>query len=145
MAKSHGETIRGLVEREAGRIRKIPEQEAARKPSSDAWSKKEIVGHLVDSASNNHQRFVRAMLFGDLSFPAYAQNDWVRSQGYADESWDLLVDLWSALNLHLAHLIGAIPVERFSAPCRIGEKPPIPLDALIADYIRHLEHHLGQL
>jgi len=145
MATVHGEKIRGLVGREAGRLRMIPAQDAARRPSADAWSKREIVGHLIDSASNNHQRFVRAVVSGDVSFPAYTQNDWVRAQRYSEESWDLLVDLWSAFNLHLSHLIDRIPEESLSAPCRIGEKPPILLEALIADYVRHMEHHLGQL
>jgi hypothetical protein len=84
-------------------------------------------------------------VFGEVSFPAYTQNDWVRAQGYAEESWDLLVDLWSSFNLHLSHLIDWIPAARLTAACRIGDKAPMPLEALIADYIRHVEHHLAKL
>jgi hypothetical protein len=114
-------------------------------PAPGKWSKKEILGHLIDSASNNHQRFVRALLSEEPVFPGYAQNDWVRGQGYADEEWQGIVDLWSALNRHIAHLVARIPPAKMQTQCRVGDSAPMTLEALITDYILHMTHHLEQL
>ena len=129
----------------APRLRAMPEAEVAPRPAPDRWSKKEILGHLIDSAGNNHQRFVRAILEGELDFPRYEQEGWARCQGYAEADWALLVDLWSAYNRHLAALIARFPPERLAAPCRIGGAEPMTLAALAEDYVRHLDHHLAQL
>ena len=64
---------------------------------------------------------------------------------YSDESWRLLVDLWCAYNLHLAHVVANIPPEKMSIPCEIGEDDSMSLEKVIAEYIRHMEHHLKQL
>jgi len=145
MSTAFGERIRQIVSIEGARLRLVPESEASRKPAAEKWCKKEVLGHLVDSAANNHQRFVRALLAEELVFPAYVQNDWVRAQEYAGESWEIMVDLWSALNRHLAHLVDRIPAAKLSTQCRIGANPPMTLEALIADYIRHVVHHLAQI
>jgi hypothetical protein len=101
-------------------LRDMPESETARKPSPDRWSKKEILGHLIDSACNNHQRFVRAQLEGGLTFPGYEQEGWVRCQGYATADWSLLVDLWAAYNRHVAVVVARLPVASRSFTCRIA-------------------------
>jgi len=145
MAVSHEKRIRELVDRESGRLRRITEGEASRKPSPDKWSLKESLGHLVDSAGNNHQRFVRAQLAGALAFPGYAQTDWVKAQDYAGEAWENLVELWCAYNRHLAHVVGRMTEGARAVECRIGENPPVSLEALVADYIRHVEHHLERM
>ena len=145
MSTAFGERIRQIVSSEGARLRLVPENEASRKPAAEKWCKKEVLGHLVDSAANNHQRFVRAMLAEELVFPAYVQNDWVSAQVYSAESWKNVLDLWSALNLHLAHIVDTIPSAKLSTQCRIGANPPMTLEALVADYIRHLVHHLAQI
>ncbi|PYS75272.1 MAG: DinB family protein, partial [Acidobacteria bacterium] len=95
------EDFRQTVEDAAGRLLAISEEEASAPRAEGKWSPKEIVGHLIDSASNNHQRFVRAQFTDHLVFPAYEQEAWVRAQGYKDEPWPLLVELWRSFNLHL--------------------------------------------
>jgi hypothetical protein len=137
--------LRERVERATPRLRAMSEAEVAHKPAPDRWSKKEILGHLIDSASNNHQRFVRAQLEGELTFPGYEQEGWARCQGYATADWSLLVELWAAYNRHLAAVIARIPPEQLSAVCRIGEYEPASLAWLAEDYVRHLDHHLEQL
>src|SRR4051812_26490037 len=77
----------------------------ARVGSPNKWSAKQMIGHLIDSAANNHQRFVRAQFMNDLVFPGYDQDAWVEVQKYNDEAWSNLVNLWASYNLHLAHLI----------------------------------------
>ena len=80
----------------------IPESSSERRPAADKWSAKEIVGHLVDSASNNHQRFVRARWADDLVFPTYDQDAWVSAQQYQHAPWGELVTLWRTFQLSAA-------------------------------------------
>jgi hypothetical protein len=145
MGTPHAESIRALVQRESQRLRGISGEQSSARRAPGKWSRKEVLGHLIDSALNNHQRIVRARLADTLDFPAYSQNDWVSSQGYVDEDWPALVTLWEALNRHVAHVVERIPKEKLSVPCRIGAGDPVTLDALVADYLRHVNHHLEQI
>jgi hypothetical protein len=119
--------------------------EAGQKPSPERWCKKEVVGHLIDSASNNHQRFVRAQIAGKLEFPRYEQEVWVQVQQYRNARWTDLIDLWRAYNLHLLHIVSRMPDEGRRATCRIGDGREITLSELFEDYVNHLEHHLGKM
>jgi hypothetical protein len=134
-----------IVDRTYVRYSKITDADAQLRRAPGKWSRKEILGHLIDSAANNHQRIVRAVISGDVVLPPYAQVEWVSTQGYGGESWESILDFWAAYNRHLARVIGLIPPERRSATCRIGDKDPVTLEALVADYIRHLNHHLEQI
>jgi len=118
---------------------------AARRPAAGTWSSKEVLGHLIDSAANNHQRFVRAQQEDALTFPGYAQNQWVSSQGYQDADWAHLVALWRHLNLHLADVIARIPPSKYAVPCTIGGDAPVPLEAIVVGYRNHLHHHMAQI
>jgi DinB superfamily len=118
---------------------------AARRADTRSWSPKEVLGHLIDSAANNHQRFVRAQQADALTFPGYEQNQWVSSQGYQDADWAHLVALWTHLNLHLADVIARIPPSKYSVPCAIGGDAPVPLEAIVVGYRNHLHHHIAQI
>ena len=139
------ERLRTIVQRESERLRSLGGPSLSARPAPGKWCAKEILGHLVDSAANNHQRFVRAALEGGLAFPGYAQDGWVSVQRWAEQDWLVIVELWCALNRHLANLLGGLPAGALSAPCRIGGKPAVPLAAVADDYVRHLEHHLATL
>jgi hypothetical protein len=137
-------------------LRPLSESVVTWRPKPGAWSIKEIIGHLIDSAANNHQRFVRAEQQGDLVFPGYAQDEWVRIQAYDSAPWNELVSLWESYNSHIARVMSAIPVgvrhrkyERHNFH-KIGfrefrEDAPVTLDDLMYDYVLHLEHHLSQV
>ncbi|HEX8293133.1 MAG TPA: DinB family protein [Pyrinomonadaceae bacterium] len=144
------------VEEAAARLLSLTEAEASKPLAEGKWSAKEVVGHLIDSASNNHQRVVRAQLKGDLVFPGYAQDEWVRVQAYREEPWPLLVNLWKFYNLHLAHVCRHAPErERLRARREhnlheIGWAPvppeePSTLEHLMRDYVGHLRNHLRQV
>lgn len=137
--------LAGVLSQAAPRLQQIGEELASRRPGEGKWSKKEILGHLIDSASNNHQRWVRAQLAPSIEFPAYEQDGWVRVQAYQAESWASLVELWLGLNRHLVHFIETMPAESLEHRCSIGGRAPIPLGSLIDDYAGHLEHHLAQI
>ena len=133
------------VERAAQHLQKLDQRELSTKPAPEKWSKKEILGHLIDSASNNHQRFVRAQYTDRLEFPPYAQDEWMRIQQYNAGDWETMVDLWRLYNRHLAHVISNIPTDKFATPCRIESPEPVTLEFLVKDYLDHLKHHLKQL
>ncbi len=134
----------------------ISEADSARRPVPGKWSPKEIVGHLIDSASNNHQRFVRVQFQDDLIFPGYDQDAWVTAQYYQEAPWSALVELWQAYNLHLARVMAATPeAARLRQHRRhnfhqiawqtIPEGEPTTLDYFMRDYVTHLRHHLSQI
>lgn len=143
------------LESASERLLEIPEAETEA-PLDGGWCAKQILGHLIDSAANNHARFVRAQLQDDLWFEGYAQEGWVRVQKYELESWATLVDLWTNYNLHLLHLISNIPDDTLTKPRtkhtldKIAWQPvpadqPTTLDYFIRDYYGHLQDHLKQI
>jgi hypothetical protein len=114
-------------------------------PLSSGWTRAELLGHLIDSAINNQQRFVRALIEEQLNFPSYPQNEMVRVQNYRDEPVGLLTGLWTYLNRHIARLLLNTPETKLAVRCTIGTNPVMTLEQVILDYVAHLEHHLKQL
>jgi len=154
--KQVAEELRRTVDREAQRLFAIPAARARAPVAPGKWSPQEIIGHLVDSASNNHGRFVRAQLMDDLVFPGYEQEAWVRLQDYAAADWVALVSLWRSYNFHIAHIVERIPQSvstRQRARHNLDEiawktvprTQPATLEYFIRDYVAHLEHHLAQI
>jgi hypothetical protein len=139
------EQLRTILDMVPAKLEGISEAESEQRPGPGKWSKKEILGHLVDSAANNHQRFVRTQAEPLLSFPGYAQEFWVRTQQYQGESWETLIDLWRCYNTHLVHVVNQIPEARLHHQCSVSGAEPVTLEFLITDYVRHLKQHLRQI
>jgi len=134
-----------VVEAASQSLRRIGDPEASLGSALGNWSKKEILGHLLDSAVNNHHRFVRAQQVKQLTFPAYEQEEWVSAQGYVERPWSELIDFWRLYNRHLAHVISLISEEKLAVICVIGTNEPVTLGYLIEDYLVHMRHHLQEL
>jgi DinB superfamily len=150
------EDFERTVEEGARRLLLLGEEGSGRRPEGGGWTAKETVGHLIDSAANNHQRFVRAQYRADLVCEGYEQDEWVAAQHYTEAPWARLVELWRLYNLHLAHVVGRAPEGELRRPRhphsldRIAFRPlearaPATLEYLIRDYVEHLKHHLSQL
>ena len=122
--KELSEKLLSLVRVAGPALSDTSDAEAAKPILPGGWSSKQVLGHLIDSASNNHQRFVRAALQPSLDFPGYDQAGSVRVQAAQEASWWLLVTLWSAYNHLLAHVIAQIPDSKLETPCRIGTAEP---------------------
>lgn len=145
--------LRSAVERAVPRLRAVEDPCSALREGG--WTRKEILGHLIDSASNNHGRFVRAAARDDLVFDGYDQDAWASLQGYADAPWEELVELWRTFNLHIARVMDALPEEarlrerREHSLDAIAWAPvpagPVTLEWFLEDYVGHVEHHLEQL
>jgi hypothetical protein len=143
--KELSEKLAQAVQSAEGRLRQVFEAESSKPVLKGGWSRKQVIGHLIDSASNNHQRFVRASLQGSLEFPRYDQDGCVRVEAVQSAPWPLLVTLWTNYNLYLAHVIARLPPDKLEARCRIGEDEPVTLKFLAEDYLTHLLHHLDQI
>jgi hypothetical protein len=126
-------------------LQNISEEESQHPFREGGWSKKEILGHLVDSALNNHQRFVRAALDGFYEGPFYRQEGWVAMHGYKLMTWPMLVEHWRCQNELLCEVVERIPEDRLNAPCRVGTDAPVTLRFLVDDYLDHLGHHVLQI
>jgi hypothetical protein len=109
------------------------------------WTRKQIVGHMLDSAANNRQRVVRASIHGSFTGPDYAQAAWVDAHGYAGLPWATLLHWWEVEHEILAAAVDHVPEERLDAICKIGENAPVTLRFVIEDYFRHQRWHLAQL
>ena len=147
--------FRQTVDRAAHRLRALSDDEASSRPAPGKWSRKEIIGHLIDSASNNHARFVRAQLQDDLVFPGYDQDAWVRTQRYQDRPWPDLVALWQAFNHHIADVMETADPREMTRPRArhnldqlawrtVSAMQSTTLEYFVRDYVDHLKHHLGQ-
>jgi hypothetical protein len=151
----YAQRLRDAVAGATPRLLALSEAETGRASGPGKWSPREVIGHLVDSAANNHQRFIRGQLQDDLVFLGYAQDDWVKVQDYAHAPWADLVALWRLYNRHLARVMELTPADRrLSRRARhnvqeIGFAAPVEatatLDGIMLDYVEHLLHHLRQL
>ncbi|HEX9083875.1 MAG TPA: DinB family protein [Gemmatimonadaceae bacterium] len=134
----------------------MSEDRSRLRPAPGKWCPREVIGHLIDSASNNHQRFVRAQFQDDLVFSGYEQDAWVSVQRYRDAPWEDLIALWRSFNLHIARVMVFVPIDervRFRPRHNLDElawKPvprdqPATLEYFMSDYVAHLKHHLVQI
>jgi DinB superfamily len=139
------QNIREIVAKVAPLLRAMPMYRVSDKPKLEKWSHKEIIGHLVDSACNNQQKFVRTMAQPHLDFVGYEQNHWVEAQHYQRMDWRVLVDFWASYNLHIAHIIAHVEISKLSHTISINGSEKFTLRFIMSDYAQHLTHHLKQI
>ena len=137
--------LREILENTKPRLLSLSDQHVSDKPHADKWSLKEILGHLVDSASTNHQRIVRMQEKANIGTFGYEQIHWVKSQHYQEEQWGDLVNVWYYYNRHLAHIIEHADKKALANTCDIDYPEPATLEYVIRDYVRHMMHHLNQI
>lgn len=151
-----GDELRATIKGASPLLLQVSDERASHAPAPGKWCAKEIIGHLLDSANNNLARFVRLQAVDHLRFEPYAQEEWVRANGYAEADWSDLVELWSRYNLHIARVMERVP-EAVTMKPRTDHAPlgstyaPLPtdgvptLDWLMRDYVAHIKHHLRQI
>ena len=133
-----------IVNASSEQMKKLSAQDWEFRKAPEKWSRKEILGHMIDSAANNHQRFVRAQ-YGDKTPISYDGNKWVSVEKHHDAPTGNLIGLWAFYNLHLAHIISNIPKEKYNVLFNADAAEPKTLEWLVQDYIHHLVHHLKQI
>jgi len=138
------QSLRKLLDSLPARLDAIPADTVAAKPNG-AWSVKEELGHLLDSAANNHQRIVRAQLEDNPAMPNYDGDQWVALHTYQKRDWRELIGLWEALNRQLLAAAEAVPGSAWSRTCTIGGSGPLTLQFVFEDYLDHMRHHLEHM
>lgn len=144
-------TIEKSIERLQHLCDKIPDLLSAiddavfsEKSSPEKWSKKEIIGHLIDSATNNHHRFIRGQ-FEATPRIVYDQNKWNQYGCYQQMKGPQVISFWAAYNRQLLELVKLIPETQLACTVDMGGEQAVGLDFVITDYVRHMEHHLRQV
>ena len=137
--------LRAEVDAALPRLRALSPARAVEARGAGKWVRSEILGHLIDSAANNHQRFVRARFSDPFVWPGYEQDAWVAAHRYRERPWPELIGLWAALNEQVVAAMQSVPADRLSTSCVIGNDPPVSLEWLMNDYVRHMRHHLAQI
>ena len=151
-----GVRLHRLIDDAMPQLHAIRIEDTVRPRTPGQWSPVEVMGHLIDSATNNHQRFVRAADQNHLVFPGYEQDKWVARQRYQTMPWIEVLTLWRLYNQHIARVMSAIPREvRGRLTVRhnldqiafhpLPDDVPATLEYLMNDYVDHLEHHLAQV
>lgn len=120
-------------------------ERTAKRPRPGGWCAREILGHLVDSACNNHRRFVIGRGQPPVVFQGYDGDGWVERQRYADRPFSDIATLWAAYNHHLVHVIANTPADALTLSGAGPEGGAVTLGFLMEDYVRHLRHHLDQI
>ena len=138
--------LNALVSEYSEKLKKISEEDFLAKPNPKKWSKKEIIGHLIDSAQNNIRRFIVGQ-YENKPHIVYYQDEWVAMQDYQHYSTTELIQLWQLLNQHICIILKNIPSENYQRLCNTGkEKESLDtLEFLAKDYVDHHMHHLKQI
>jgi len=139
--------IEAAIEEAQKKFQSLTEDVVNKRPTPSDWSAKEVIGHLIDSATNNHQRFVRLQITDGLAFPEYGQDNeaWVKIQRYQETSWEDLLNLWQCLNRHLARIIRHVNETCIDHIWVVDEDHAITLGEVMIDYLRHLKDHMVQI
>ncbi|MEJ5102875.1 MULTISPECIES: DinB family protein [Chryseobacterium] len=138
--------LKNSIDAELQRFRTISEEEWTYKATPEKWSKKEIIGHLCDSAFTNIRRFVVTQ-YKENENIVYDQNAWVKAQNYQNVPTAELINLWKALNDQVVHIVENIPDEALQRTCDTSKTEPqvFTLEFIIKDYVEHLQHHLESI
>lgn len=134
--------LENIITTYSSMLQKLAEDNASQKPLPGKWSKKELVGHMIDSAQNNIRRFIVAQYEVNPAI-SYAQDHWVAAADYQHYPLEDIVSLWILLNKHIVRILKTIPVDMQQNEVLTGSLHSI--EWLAADYNKHLLHHLHQV
>jgi hypothetical protein len=139
------DSLRDALQKVPERLGRLSEEAVASKPTPSTWSPKEELGHLLDSAANNHQRIVRAQLEDSPAMPGYEQNRWVAVHAYQRREWTELIEVWQALNRQLLAAAETVSDAAWSRTLRVAGSEPLTLQFVFEDYVAHMVHHLQHI
>jgi hypothetical protein len=134
--------LRDIVGEFTPKLKSIPDLEFSAKPLAEKWSKKEIIGHLIDSAQNNLRRFICGQYESVPPKITYRQDFWVNANQYQNRPAESVIDLWQLINTQIIIVLASMPTDKYSAQAETSELHT--LEWLADDYVKHLKHHLNQ-
>jgi hypothetical protein len=138
--------LQQIVDDFSKKLRAISNEEFSAKPVANKWSKKEVIGHLIDSAQNNLRRFIVGQ-YDERAHILYEQDFWVLANGYQEMDQEEIILLWKLINGRIIGVLRNMPEENFRKQLNTGRATPElhSLEWLAADYVKHLKHHLNQV
>ena len=139
------ELLHYLLDTVPSELAGLSDATAALKPAPEKWSPKEELGHLLDSATNNHQRIVRMLVEDQPAMPGYEQQRWVQVHRYQQRDWRELIDVWAALNRQLLMAVASVTDAGWKRTCTIAGSEPMTLRFVLEDYLAHMSHHLAHI
>lgn len=141
------EELQRIVSEFTAKISSIPEKEFSAKPLPNKWSKKEVLGHLVDSAQNNMRRFICGQYEVAPPHIVYEQDFWVSANAYGRAKSGHVIQLWQLMNDRLCDVLNTMPVANYKKNCNTGRTSEElhTLEWLAEDYVKHMKHHLNQI
>jgi hypothetical protein len=141
------EEIQHVVGQFRERISAIPEAEFSAKPLANKWSKKEVLGHLTDSAQNNLRRFICGQYESKPSKIIYEQDFWVRANDYQGKKSVDVIELWDLVNQQICSVLRTMPTANYGRSSDTGHESEElrTLQWLAKDYVKHMKHHLNQI
>jgi hypothetical protein len=142
--------IASLIEVWEVKLLSLPTEVITERRNSQNRTIKQILGHLIDSASNNTHRMIHLQYQNSpVEFPNYATNGnndrWIAIQNYQDESWEDLVQFWKYINRHLVHVIENIHVETLGNEWIASPVEKVSLEEMVLTYLDHFELHLNEI
>ena len=145
--KDTAHELQEIVSRYAISLAAIPESDFSLNPNPGKWSRKEVLGHLVDSAQNNLRRFICGQYESQPPHIIYEQDFWVKANGYQNLTGLEVITLWKLLNNQIATVISTMPAANGKRLCDTGRETASlhTIEWLAEDYVKHLKHHLNQI
>lgn len=137
--------LRALIDHVPARLKALSSTQIEQKAKLESWSAKQELGHLVDSAAQDHQHIVRTQLEEHPAMPDYHGDLWVSLHRYQERDWKELVDVWTALNRQLLAVAEALPDSGWSRSCTIGDSKPLTARFVFDDYVAHQSGHLRHI
>jgi hypothetical protein len=136
-----------IVNSYSERFQTFSENEFSAKPNPSKWSKKEVVGHLIDSAQNNLRRFIVGQYESVPPKITYEQDFWVAANGYQNLSKADVIDLWKLTNYSIANVWKNMDPKNYSKKADTGktDQQLHTLEWLAVDYNKHMKHHINQI
>ena len=129
----------------AQHIAQLPEVDFSAKPFPTKWSKKEVLGHLIDSGENNLRRFICGQYETPIPKIKYNQDFWVAANQYQSTPSKDVIENWRLINLKICRVLQHMPTENYLKTCDFGDGKFLTLEWLAIDYVKHLKHHLNQI
>lgn len=129
------------------KLLELPEKTLSNNRNSQNRTIKQILGHLVDSAVNNHHRIVRLQYTSNLVFPDYRQDNdtWIKIQDYQNEDWEFLVSFWKSYNMHMIHIIKNVNSDCLKNTWKDFEGTVETLESIITGCLSHLNLHINEI
>lgn len=137
--------FRAAIDQLRSELVHIPRHMANRPWRAGGWTRKQVLGHMIDSATLNHLRVMRASSEGKFTGVGYEQERWLAAHNYKNQSWIMLLRWWEVSQELFEAVVDSLDEAALSIPCTIGDNPPVALGELIEDYLRHQYKHMEQL